>query len=70
VIVILVGLLMTGAILLKNRRQRRKNVYSTPAAQNFQEGYESQQYGSDIPLRNTGDPPAYAPPPGMGRPMV
>jgi len=57
---------MSGAVMLKNRRQRRKNVYSTPAAQNFQEGYLNEQYGSAIPLRDTGNPPAYAPPHGMG----
>lgn len=76
VIAILFAVMLSGALILKNRRQKRKGVYSTPAAHNFQEAYLGEQYGGSIPLHNTGAPPAYGPPGGytppggMGRPAV
>lgn len=57
-IIVVLGLL-AGAFFLKSRRERRRGVFATPAAQNFQGAYVPAQNQFDIPLEQQGTPPAY-----------
>ena len=64
-LIVFVAALIAGAFFLKSRRDRRKGVFGTPAAQNFQSAYVPAQNQFDIPLEQPGMPPAYQ----QSRPM-
>lgn len=60
IVIILVLIIIVVSTFIHNRRRRRKAVFETPAAQNFQSAYVAPEYQNDIPLANTGVPPAYS----------
>jgi protein-S-isoprenylcysteine O-methyltransferase Ste14 len=64
VVILIVTFLYFGALFIHNRRRRRKAVYHTPAAQNFQSAYIAPQHQYDIPLAQGGSPPPYSRPAG------
>ena len=58
-LVLFVAIIIIGLFFFKSRRDRRKGVFATPAAQNFQSSYVPAQNQFDIPLEQQGMPPAY-----------
>jgi len=58
-LIIFVAVLIAGGFFFKSRRERRRGVFATPAAQNFQSAYVPAQNQYDIPLEQQGTPPAY-----------
>ncbi|KAI9846815.1 MAG: hypothetical protein M1838_001138 [Thelocarpon superellum] len=60
IIIVAVALVCAGVLFLKGRRDRRKAVYNTSAAQNFNEGLYQQEQ-SNIQLNPMGGPVGYEP---------
>lgn len=63
ILIIIVAFLYCGAIFVHDRRRRRKAVYQTPAAQNFQAAYIPPEHQYDIPLAQGGGGGGGPPPP-------